>query len=158
MIAENELIHEAGKCGWECEHPDHRHCVQFVLPSLPMSINSLYQIIYSQRKVELKPECRTWKTKAKQYVPKFSVDDESVIRLDVAFSYPWRHKNGRLRKFDSQNLLKLLIDAVSEKIGIDDSRIKAGSWQSLDSETEKVVVTLTEVMGNGSNNQLARKS
>lgn len=145
MIEENELLHESGHCGWECEHPDHRHRVRFVLPSLPMSINSLYQIIYSQRRVELKPECRTWKTKAKEYVPRFAIDDDSTLRLDVEFAYPWHHKNGKLRKFDSQNLLKLLIDAVSEKIGIDDSRIKGGSWQSRDSETESVTVTLTEI-------------
>ena len=23
MINENDLVHEAGRCGWDCEHPDH---------------------------------------------------------------------------------------------------------------------------------------
>lgn len=151
MIEGDELVHEAGRCDWSCQHADHDepHRVQFVLPSLPMSINALYQIIYSQRKVELKPECRSWKTKAKQYVPVFKVSEGSTLQLDVVFSFPWYHKNGKLRKFDSQNLLKLLIDAVSEKVGIDDSRIKAGSWSSADSTTERVEVTLTEIQAKG---------
>jgi Holliday junction resolvase RusA-like endonuclease len=155
MVEQHELVHEAGRCGWDCTHPDHAppNRIRFVLPSLPMSINSLYQIIYGQRKVELKPECRTWKTKAKAYVPTFKIADSSTIRLDVTFSFPWHHKNGKLRKFDSQNLLKLLIDAVSEKIGIDDSRIKSGSWSSVDSPDERVEVVLTEMEENSHANR-----
>ena len=145
MLREDELVHEAGRCGWECEHPDHLNRIRFVLPMLPVSVNSLYNVIFSQRRVELKPECRTWKTKAKQYIPAFKVEDESLIAIHATFAYPWRHKNQRLRKFDSPNLLKLLIDAVSEKIGVDDSRLKAGSWASIDSPNESVTVTLIEV-------------
>lgn len=144
LIEQADLIHEADRCGWDCEHPDHANRVTFTLPMLPLSVNSLYNVIFSQRRVELKPECRQFKTKAKVYIPAFKVDDDSLIRLDAVFHYRFHHKNGRLRKFDSPNLLKLLIDTVSEKIGIDDSRVKAGSWRSLDGN-ERVEVTLTEI-------------
>ena len=119
--------------------------IQFSIPLLPLSVNSLYQVIFSQRRVELKPEARRFKTQAKVYVPRFTVQDDSFLRLEAAFHYPHFHKNGKLRRFDSQNLLKLLIDAISEKIGVDDSRLKAGSWASIDSPNESVTVTLVEV-------------
>lgn len=146
MIDQSELLHESGHCdSWICEHQDHTNRVKFVLPGLPMSVNSLYQVIWSQRRVELKPACRDYKTKVKVYIPRFQVSESSLINIDTIFSFPFHHKNGKLRKFDTSNMLKLLLDVISEKIGVDDSRIKAGSWQSRDAENESVTVTLTEI-------------
>lgn len=118
--------------------------ISFTLP-IPPSVNSLYQIIYSERRVELKPKCRRWKSEAKRQVPRFKVGDTSFITVDVAFAYPYRYRNGNLRVYDASNLLKLLLDAVAEKIGVNDCRFKAGSWSSINSEAEEARVTLTEI-------------
>lgn len=117
----------------------------FTLPSLPLSHNSLYQIIYSQRRVELKPECRLWKTESKQHVPKFKVGDGSLIEINVTFYYSFLYRNGKPRVFDAANLLKLLIDTVAEKCGFNDCLVRRGSWASIDSTDERVAVTLTEI-------------
>lgn len=120
--------------------------ITFTLPCLPPSINSLYQIIWSQRRIELKPECRLWKSDAKQDMPRWELSSaSSLICIDVAFHHAFHHANARLKTKDVSNLLKLLIDAVAEKYGFDDARVKQGSWDSVDSKRDQVIVTVTEV-------------
>jgi hypothetical protein len=118
--------------------------VTFTLPALPASVNNIYQIIWRQQKVELKPECRTWKSKAKEYVPVFKVAEGSLIRVDVVYFYDFFYKNGKLREFDTHNLMKLLIDAVASRLGHSDKVMKSGSWDSVDDAKERAIVTLTE--------------
>lgn len=103
----------------------------FKIPFLPPSMNSMYNVLFSQRRVELKPEVRLWKTKAKEYIPLLKQSSDSFLfRLDVVFLYNFFFKNGKLRKVDSQNLMKVLIDAVAEKNGISDEYVKFGSYES----------------------------
>lgn len=121
--------------------------VSFCLPSLPVSVNGLYCVIWSQKRVELKPEARNWKTEAKGKMPPWEHTPGASIRVDAHFEFPRFHKNGRYRIKDVSNLLKLLLDAVAERYGFDDSVIVAGSWSSADSTTERVTVTVTEIQG-----------
>lgn len=123
--------------------------VSFTLPALPPSVNSLYDIIWSQRRVELKPECRCWKTDAKGRMPPWEHTPGASIRVDAHFEFPRFHKNGRYKIKDVSNLLKLLLDAVAERYGFDDSFVVAGSWSSADSNTERVIVTVTEIAQEG---------
>lgn len=119
---------------------------RFTIPSLPPSVNSLHQIIYSQRRVELKPEVRRWRSDAKQYVPRAQwLSELSVIRVDIIVYYRLLTAAGKLREFDTQNLLKPLIDLIAEKQGWNDKRAKAGSWDTMDDARERVEVQLTEV-------------
>ena len=78
-------------------------------------------------------------------MPRFVVAPDSLVRVDLSFHYPFCYKNGRFKKVDTANLLKLTYDAISEKIGVDDSRFKSGGFESFDSEKQWVEVTLTEV-------------
>jgi Holliday junction resolvase RusA-like endonuclease len=122
--------------------------VNFTIPSLPASINAIYNFIPHQRRVELKPECRLWKSQSKEYIPRFAPSGESVsgmIKIEVTLHYNFYYKNMKVKKVDSQNMLKLIIDACSEKIGIDDSYFKHGSWSSVQANDEKVIVTLEEM-------------
>lgn len=120
-----------------------------VIPFLPPSVNSLYQIIYSQRRVEKKPEVRQFCQSAKQYIKAFRLTDSSLVHMDLLFAYRFNAKNGSLRRRDSQNMMKILVDVVAEKGGWDDSRVKSGSWDSVDSENESVTITLTEMINGG---------
>ena len=115
--------------------------VRFVIPSLPPSVNALHNVIWSQRRVELKPEVRAWRSQAKQYIPRVTLGC-SFLRVDVVVHYPFYHANGKLRIFDSHNLLKPLLDVIAEKIGVNDNCMKAGSWDSKNSDNEKVEVIL----------------
>lgn len=120
--------------------------VRFTVPSLPPTINSLYQIIYSQRRVELKPECLRWKSDTKQsYIPRFRLSEGKLVAVDATFYYRFRYQNGKPRVFDAANLLKLLLDAIAEKCSFNDCFIRYGSWSSVDSAEEKVEVILREI-------------
>lgn len=119
--------------------------VKFSLPSLPVSINALYSIDFKRRRVELKSECRRWKSDAKSYVPRFEIAPSSMLQIDFVFHYNYYNANGTLRIFDSANLTKLAIDCICEKLGINDCRVKSGSWSSVHGGRGQVEVTLTEV-------------
>ena len=119
--------------------------MSFSIPSCPNSVNSLYNVIFSLRRVELKPECLLWKSQAKGYMPKFVSPNAAYLRMNVKFSYPMYYKNGQLKKRDSSNMIKLLQDAIAERYGLDDKFITQGSWEIEDSINEKTEVTLYEV-------------
>ena len=119
--------------------------VKFCIPFLPPSVNTIYQIIFSQRRVELKPDVRTFKTRAKEYVPRFNPEGK-LVTADFIFTYNFYYKNGKLKKFDTQNLLKVLCDAIAEKCGFDDSLIKAGSWESVHSDVKEQVEVKCETL------------
>lgn len=130
----------SGECG-------EGRIVKFTVPSLPPTVNSLYQIIYSQRRVELKPECLRWKSDAKRsYIPRFQLREGRLVAVDATFYYRFQYQNGKPRVFDAANLLKLLLDAIAERCGFNDMFIRYGSWNSVDSPGEKVEVVLREVL------------
>lgn len=121
--------------------------LRFTIPSLPPSVNALYQIIYAQRRVELKPEARRWKSESKKYIVGFRPREGSLIAVDATFHYRFLTANGNQRVFDAANLLKLLIDCIAEKCGFNDCLVRHGSWSSVDSSDERVEVVLREVVG-----------
>jgi hypothetical protein len=120
--------------------------VRFTIPLAFPSVNSLHQIIYSQRRVELKPEVRRWKNDAKEHIPRFAPRSQSsLLRVDVVFHYPFYYANGKLREFDTHNAVKPLLDVIAEKLNFNDKRVKCGSWDSVDSVDEKVEIHLKEI-------------
>lgn len=119
---------------------------RFTIPVLPPSVNALHQIIWSQRKVELKPEIRKWKNDAAVFIPRIVIESDcSLLRVDAKFYYRFHYGNGKLRVFDTHNVLKPLLDLIAQKAGVNDLRMKSGSWDSEDSESERVEVILREV-------------
>jgi len=97
--------------------------LKFIIPTLPASMNQIYNIIYGLRKIELKPEVRLWKNDAKQYIPPWSYPDESLFWISLEFHGNWRVRSGKIKKVDHANMEKVVIDVVAEKLGFDDSRI-----------------------------------
>lgn len=97
----------------------------FLLPKWPPSVNSLYNVIFSQRRVELKPEVRLWKTQAKELIPlwKELKGTDHLLGVELNFFGAWFHANGRLKKTDVQNMVKVTLDALAEKNGFDDSQV-----------------------------------
>ena len=119
--------------------------MSFTIPSCPPSVNSNYNIIFSLKRVEMKPECRLWQSKAITYMPTFKPIQTlpGLLRAEVTFYYPMYSKEGKLKKKDASNMLKLLIDAISNRYGIDDKFVTEGSFKAVDSEQEKTEVILS---------------
>ena len=113
----------------------------FSLPSLPPSMNSLYQIIYSQRRIEMKPEVRLWKSRAKGFIPTWRIEEGEELDLEFRMEGNWLYKNGKPKRMDVQNLLKVVIDALCEKWGVDDSRVREIRAVRVQAEVERVLVT-----------------
>lgn len=131
-------------------HPDSSYGMEpgriwFVLPALPPSVNSLYDVLWSQRRVELKKRARDWKTEAKSRMPPWEHTAGAEVRVDVHFEFSRTHRNGTYKVKDVSNMLKLLIDAVAERYGFNDCLVTAGSWSSADAPAERVTVTVVEV-------------
>lgn len=132
-----------------CDRPtitmDKPNAVRFTLPSMPVSVNGIYQIIYSQRRVELKPEAWQWKRDAKEKMPPWKLQsNSSLICVDVMFFYEFYDSKGGLIEKDTHNYMKLLIDAIAERYGFRDSRVKKAPCDSLPSKTESVRVIVSE--------------
>jgi Holliday junction resolvase RusA-like endonuclease len=125
-----------------------KYSISFKIPSVPPSVNSLYNVIFSMKKVEMKPEVRLWKTKSKFYVPAWkpeSLTDTGILRFEATFHYPFYSKDAKMLTRDTHNMMKLLQDTVAEKVGINDKFIKEGSWQSRDSKEEFTLCKLSMV-------------
>ena len=111
--------------------------LRFVIPSLPPSVNALYYINFRTRQVGLKPEVAAWKSEAKSHIPIWTDRGETtsgILRVDSVFTYNWYYQNGKLRQFDTPNMLKALFDVIAEKLGVNDSFLKSGSFESRHSE------------------------
>lgn len=123
--------------------------VSFELPSLPGSLNDLYELNRPDSglpRKRLRSEWALWVSRMMPFIPPFSIAETSVLRVDRCYYLPWFYGNGRWRKVDVVNMDALLFNLVTRKIGVDDSLVKTGMLNSVDSHLNKVHVTLTEVV------------
>lgn len=89
---------------------------------------------------------RKWKSDMQYLIPRFEISPTSLLRIDYIAHYPWHHRNGKRRRVDASNLMKLLHDTICMRIGVDDSRVSEGSFASVDAESEKLEITLRELV------------
>ena len=123
--------------------------ISFTLPSLPASLNELYELNRHDSglpRKRLRAEWSLWVTKMIPHVPAFTIQPNSVLRIDRCYYLPWFYKNGNWRKLDVVNLDALLFNLVTRKFGIDDLFVKQGYLDSHDSQEHKVEVVVTEVV------------
>lgn len=120
----------------------------FTIPLLPPSVNSLHNVIYSQRRVELKPEIRKWRNDIASFIPSIRLQPDTFIEVNVTFYHKFNYANGKLRRFDVHNTIKSLLDVISAKANFDDCRVKFGSWASIEGD-DKVEVRLRELPRDG---------
>ena len=103
-------------------------CLRFRIPSLPASMNAIYQIMFHLKQVQMKPEVRAWKTQAKQFVPKWTLPakvETGFLYLKLVYHGDWFYKNGKARRIDLPNLQKITVDVIAEKLGFDDCMVWA---------------------------------
>jgi len=125
-----------------------RNSISFTLPSLPGSLNDLYELNRHDSglpRKRLRSEWALWVTKLMPLVPAFTIQPNSVLRIDRCYYLPWFYGNGRWRKVDVVNMDALLFNLVTRKIGVDDLYVKQGYLDSRNSHDNKVEVVITEI-------------
>lgn len=108
--------------------------VEFLVPFLPISVNAIYGFKTGRRgvKVFMKDEARQFKEKAKLFMPPRTVGLYDLLEVHLQFRGKWWNKCGTVRRFDIQNLEKILIDSIAERYDFDDSRV----WRKEASKVE----------------------
>jgi len=116
--------------------------ISFSIPMPPVSCNSLYNVMFKLKRVELKPEIRLWKTKVKEFVPVWKTEKTGYLYFNADIYTETLFKNGKVRKLDLQNLEKALIDAVCEKLGLSDEFIFQKHTRKVQAKDERMEVEL----------------
>ena len=116
--------------------------IRFTVPLSPVSCNSLYNVMFALKRVELKPEIRMWKTQVKQFVPPWKTEKTGYLYFNLDVYTETLFKNGKVRKLDLQNMEKALIDAVCEKIGLSDEFIFEKKTRKIQSEKDRMEIEL----------------
>ena len=113
----------------------------FEMEGIPPSYNRSVSINHNMKQVYLSDEARNYKKIVKLLCPHMDIPEGSKLSLSIlVHSNKWFYKNGKVRKIDLQNMDKLLIDAVCEKLGVDDSHIWEFRSKKVISNENKTVV------------------
>ena len=68
----------------------------------------------------MRPEVRRFKDQSKLFMPCLRLAPDLPLWVSLAVYDNWYYKNGKMRRLDVQNLVKVTVDAICEKAGIDD--------------------------------------
>lgn len=112
------------------------------VPILPPSMNRLYAINFRTRSVYMTPEARTFKTQFKMFITPFTVSSNDKLTMSLDVYTDWFFKNGKQKRADIQNLIKVVLDAVSERLGFDDSQVWSFTASKIQSTENCCFVTL----------------
>lgn len=116
--------------------------IKFRIPSIPPSMNDIYYHIkdhYGRYQYVLKGDVRLWKTKAKEYIPPFQVDPCQLLYINWVAVRSWYYQNGKPKVFDLTNLEKVLMDAITEQIGVGDHLVWDTKRTKLHSDSQEYV-------------------
>ena len=117
------------------------------IPLLPVSMNKLYAINYRTKQVYMTPEARQFKTQAKLFISSFATTKTDKLSLKLDIHTDWYFKNGNPKRSDIQNLIKVVVDMLSERLGFDDSQIWSFSANKIQSTENYCWVTLEKQNG-----------
>lgn len=73
------------------------------------------------------------------------VSDEDRFHLRISVHANWYYKNGKMKKQDIQNMDKLLVDALFQKLGCDDSRLWYMELDKVQDEKEYTIIELEKI-------------
>lgn len=117
--------------------------LSFRIEGLPPSYNKHFNINYNFKECYLSPEAHAFKNRVKINMP-YSDLKEVPLCIRISYTYNWFTKNRKLRKFDSSNCDKLLLDALAEGLGIDDSWFKERHMTDIHSEDNEFTLVNIE--------------
>ena len=130
--------------------------LSFVLPSLPVSFNKLYEIDHNRRLVRLTDQAALWKTRTIPFVKPCRWPQDWLLKLTLVYESPsWLTKQGKVRRVDHLNFDKLCVDTLFAKWNTDDSRLiervslkRYGPCERILVRLERVVIELGGSNGN----------
>jgi len=118
--------------------------VEFKIPGVPLSYNQHMQVNYYQRQMYLTKDAREWKKRVKLSTPDFEIAPGALLSIYVeVHSDHWYTKEGKVRRIDLPNLDKLLIDAIANRLGFDDSIIFDSHFKKVVDNSEYTLVKLS---------------
>jgi len=109
--------------------------ITFRVEGLPPSYNRHFKINYSFREVYLSPEAHQFKNRIKITMPHNGFPKVCLFKMSLEYHGNFFYKNGKHKKIDMQNMDKLLIDAVFEGLGRDDSHL----WELHQKKTQNTI-------------------
>jgi Holliday junction resolvase RusA-like endonuclease len=112
------------------------------IPCLPVSMNRLYAINFMKRCVYMTPEARQFKNNAKLCIGNFPISKNDKLSFSLDVYTDWYFKNGNPKKSDIQNLIKVVVDATSERLGFDDCQVWSFAANKIQSTSNCCWITL----------------
>jgi Holliday junction resolvase RusA-like endonuclease len=119
--------------------------LSFTITGIPPSYNRSLNINYNFKEVYLSKEAHSFKTRIKATMPPYELSDNSIIRLEIEYHSDFKYKNGKNKKIDLQNMDKLLIDAIFEKLGVDDSAVWELQQRKVQDKEDFTKIELREI-------------
>lgn len=115
--------------------------VSVTLP-LPPSVNALYCTVFKRR--VLSAEGKKFKRFVGKRLPALlpHLEPHEWLRLELTFHLPLYYQNGKRRKWDATNYVKVLEDAIVEALCEDDSAVLTVSIAKSESPDRFVVATV----------------
>ena len=92
------------------------------IPLQAPSMNSLLYVLWHQKRMEVRPEVRQFRSQFKAFLPVWTLEP-GPYSLELDFSDSWYTQSGTPKRKDMPNLLKACIDALAEHYGFEDSLI-----------------------------------
>lgn len=107
---------------------------------MPPSVNNAYATVHGRR--VLTREGREFKASATALVRKAAAGQCAPVWLTMTIRLylPLCYKNGKVRRVDVSNRVKLLEDAVCEGLGVDDCRVRRLVVEKFDAHDERADV------------------
>lgn len=97
--------------------------MEFKINTIPPTYNQHFKIDFRRRIIYLSKEAKEFKKLVFIHTPPYKIKEGAMYQITIQVYSNWWCKNGNIRRKDIQNLDKLLIDAMFEKFGADDSVI-----------------------------------
>lgn len=116
--------------------------LQLEFDGLPVSYNKHIQIIWHMKEVCLTPEAHLFKNRVKMSMPPSNFKATDKLGIEIEYHSNFQYANGKNKKIDIQNLDKLLIDAIFEQLGIDDSAIWKMTGIKVQAEKDRTMVRI----------------
>lgn len=115
----------------------------FKIPLLPPSINTIYKINFVTRSTYKSKEAREFEKDCKLFTPVIrDIKENKKVRTFIELHGDWFFKNGSFKKKDIQNLDKVLIDSIFDKLGVDDCQIWDHHLLKVQDTEEFTLITL----------------
>ena len=118
--------------------------MQFKIPFLPPSVNhSLVPLWHLRRLIPHKSVVK-FKREAPPHIPYMTFKEGSLLKIDIEYHGGFYNKgNKEVKRKDGPNMDKILIDVISQCIGVDDKFI--WYWQGKKVHEEVNIYTLVNI-------------